>query len=90
MKVDKLRYRKVINSAKYLEFNAIQYFQVLANQSDVEKMKEELDYLIKNNIYHKIIRTSKKSFLGDQIIIKRNLEQDFRLLERYVTFFDNQ
>ena len=76
MKVDKLHYRKVINSARHLEYNSIRYFQ------------SSSDYLINNDVYHKIARTSRKSFLGDQIIIRKNLEQDFKLLEKYTAFFD--
>ncbi len=86
MKVDKLHYRKVINSARHLEYNSIRYFQSSSDQSNLEKINEELDYLIKNDVYHKIARTSRKSFLGDQIIIRKNLEQDFKLLEKYITF----
>lgn len=88
MKVDKLHYRKVINSARHLEYYSIRYFQSSSDQSNLEKINEELDYLIKNDIYHKIARTSRKSFLGDQIIIRKNLEHDFKLLEKYITFFD--
>lgn len=88
MKVDKLHYRKVINSAKHLEFIAIRYFQSLPDQSNLETINEELDYLIKNDVYHKIARTSRKSFLGDQILIRKNLEQDFKLLEKYTDFFN--
>lgn len=88
MKVDKLHYRKVINSARHLEYYSIRYIQSSSDQSNLEKINEELDYLIKNDIYHKIARTSRKSFLGDQIIIRKNLEQDFKLLEKYITFFD--
>lgn len=90
MKVDKLHYRRVINSAKHLEYNAIRYFQSLSDQSNLETINEELDYLIKNDVYHKIARTSRKSFLGDQIIIRKNLEQDFKLLEKYTAFFDQR
>lgn len=88
MKVDKLHYRKVINSAKHLEYNAIRYFQTFSDQNNIEIINEELDYLIKNDVYHKIARTSRKSFLGDQIFIRKNLEQDFRLLEKYTAFFN--
>ncbi|EJF50979.1 hypothetical protein YS9_0864 [Enterococcus sp. C1] len=88
MKVDKLHYRKVINSAKHLEYNAIRYFQLLSDQSNLETINEELDYLIKKDVYHKIAHTSRKSFLGDQILIRKNMEQDFKLLEKYTTFFD--
>lgn len=88
MKVDKLHYRKVINSAKHLEYNAIRYFQSLSDQSNLEIINEELDYLIKNDVYHRIARKSRKSFLGDQIMIGKNLEQDFKLLEKYTDFFD--
>ncbi len=88
MKVDKLHYRKVINSARYLEYNSIRYFQSSSDQSNLETINEELDYLIKNDVYHKITRTSRKSFFGDQIFIRKNLEQDFKLLEKYTTFFD--
>lgn len=88
MKVDKLHYRKVINSAKHLEYNAIRYFQSLSDQSNLETINEELDYLIKNDVYHKIVRTSRKSFFGDQILIRKNLDQDFKLLDKYTAFFD--
>ncbi len=88
MKVDKLHYRKVINNARHLEYYSIRYFQSSSDQSNLEKINEELDYLIKNDVYHTIARTSRKSFLGDQIIIRKNLEQDFKLLEKYITFFD--
>ena len=47
MKVDKLHYRKVINSAKYLEYNSIRYFQSSSDQSNLVTFNEELDYLIK-------------------------------------------
>ncbi|MFS1004892.1 hypothetical protein ACFC9A_01760 [Enterococcus casseliflavus] len=88
MKVDKLHYRKVINSAKHLEYNAIRYFQSLSDQSNLETNNGELDYLIKSDVYHKIARTSRKSFLGDQIFIRKNMEQDFKLLEKYTALFD--
>ncbi len=88
MKVDKLHYRKVINSAKHLEYNAIRYFQSLSDQSNLETINEELDYLIKNDVYHKIARTSRKSFLGDNILIRKNCEHDFNLLEKYTAFFN--
>ena len=89
MKVDKLHYRKVINSARYLEYNSIRYFQSSSDQSNLETINEELDYLIKNDVYHKIARTSRKSFSGDQIFIRKNFEQDFKLLEKYTTFLIN-
>lgn len=88
MKVDKLHYRKVINSAKHLEYNAIRYFQSLSDQSNLETINEEVDYLLKNDVYHKIARTSRKLVFGDQIFIRKNMEQDFKLLEKYTTFFD--
>ncbi|SDL06509.1 hypothetical protein [Enterococcus casseliflavus] len=88
MKVDKLHYRKVINSARHLEYNSIRYFQSSSDQSNLETINEELDYLKKNDVYHKIARTSRKSFLRDKIIIRKNLEQDFKLLEKYTAFFD--
>ncbi|WP_430599934.1 hypothetical protein IGJ26_000994 [Enterococcus sp. AZ095a] len=88
MRVDKLHYRKVINSAKHLEYNAIRYFQSLSDQSNLEKINEELDYLIRNEVYHKLARTSRKSFLGDKILIRKNFEQDFKLLEKYTAFFN--
>ena len=88
MKVDKLHYRKVINSAKHLEYNAIRYFQSLSDQSNLETINEELDYIIKNDVYHKLARTSRKSFLGDKILIRKNFEQDFKLLEKYAAFFN--
>lgn len=89
MKVDKTHYKQVINRAKYLEFNAIQYYQENKNQNSAELINKELDYLIKNDIYHKILHSSKKTFFGDQINIKESLENDFKLLEKYTTFFDN-
>lgn len=89
MKIDKLYYRRVINNAKYLEFNTSQYFQLLSNQSDVEIIIEELEYLIKNDVYKKIVRISRKSFFGEYICIKRELERDFKLLEKYTTLFDS-
>lgn len=88
MKVDKLYYRKVINSAKHLEYNAIRYFQSFSDHSNIETINEEIDYLIKNDVYHKIVRTSRKSFLGDKILIRKNFEQDFKLLEKYAAFFN--
>jgi len=88
MKVDKLHYRKVINSAKHLDYNSIRYFQSSSDQSNLETINEELDYLIKNDVYHKIARTSRKSFLGDKILIRKNFEPDFKLLEKYAAFFN--
>jgi len=43
MKVDKLHYRKVINSARHLEYYSIRYFQSSSDQSNLEKINEELD-----------------------------------------------
>lgn len=88
MKVDKIYYRQIINRAKYLEYNALRYFQSCPDKSNFKKINEDVDYLIKNEVYRKIAYTARKSFLGDKILIRKNLEQDFKLLEKYVTLFD--
>lgn len=90
MRVDKMFFRRVLNSSKYLEFNSLQFFQTFPDHNDIDIIKKELDYLIKNDVYHKVINSSKTLFWGNQIYIKKEFEQDFKLLEKYTIFFQQK
>ena len=75
MKVDKIEYKRVINDAGHLE----------SASPDIKRT--EIDYLIDHDIQHRIIQNARKSLLGDKIILKDAVSQDYLLLKKYTDFF---
>ena len=52
-----------------------------------EIKRTEIDYLIDHDIQHRIIQNARKSLLGDKIILKDAISQDYLLLKNIPTFF---
>lgn len=90
MKVDIFHYKKIINASKFFEFNNFVYSEISEEGIDSDYKKEEIDYLVSNDLRTKIIQSSKKTNLTEKMLVKKNFEQDFKLMEKYVNFFDRR
>ncbi|WP_240934984.1 hypothetical protein [Enterococcus casseliflavus] len=87
MKVDKEEFKRIINNASYLEYNYIQLNP--ENIKDINLKDEEVEYLIVNQVHHKLLKGSRKSLFRDKIIIKNVDENDYKLLKYYVDGLSN-
>lgn len=87
MKVDKIEYKRVINDAGHLEYDLLQYLEKNRESASPEIKRTEIDYLIDHDIQHRIIQNARKSLLGDKIILKDAVSQDYLLLKNIPTFF---
>lgn len=86
MKVDKIEYKRVINDAGHLEYDLLQYLEKNRESASPEIKRTEIDYLIDHDIQHRIIQNARKSLLGDKIILKDAVSQDYLLLKIYRLF----
>ena len=87
MKIDKIEYKRVINDARHLEYDLLQYLEKNRESASPEIKRTEIDYLIDHDIQHRIIQNARKSLLGDKIILKDAVSQDYLLLKKYTDFF---
>ncbi|WP_237579086.1 hypothetical protein [Candidatus Enterococcus willemsii] len=83
MKVDKLEFKRIVNEAAHLAF----HYSQIKDTDDININNDELEYLISNNIHHKVINASKKSLFGDKVILQASAEKDYVLLKKYIDYF---
>lgn len=83
MKVDKLEFKRVVNEAAHLTF----HYNQVKDSDDLNIKNDELEYLINNNIHHKVINESKRSLFGDKVILQPSAEKDYLLLKKYINYF---
>ena len=64
------------------------FCSILKNRESAspEIKRTEIDYLIDHDIQHRIIQNARKSLLGDKIILKDAVSQDYLLLKNIPTF----
>ena len=86
MKVDKIEYKRVINDAGHLEYDLCSILKK-SRECFSGNQRTEIDYLIDHDIQHRIIQNARKSLLGDKIILKDAVSQDYLLLKNIPTFF---
>ncbi|MGX7196151.1 hypothetical protein [Enterococcus olivae] len=84
MKVDKIEFKRVVNEASHLQFN---YNQLFIKEDDININEDEIEYLIKNQIHHRVLKESKRSLFGDKITISKETEKDYLLLKKYTNYF---
>ena len=82
LKVEKEEFKRVINDASHLEYNYIH--RDLEKITDPNLKDEEVEYLIVNQIHHRLLKNSHRSLFGNKIIIKSIDEKDYKLLRYYV------
>jgi predicted protein tyrosine phosphatase len=88
MKVEKEEFKRVINNASHLEYNYI--------HTNTEDMKEynlndaEIEYLILNQVHHKLLGHSRKALFRDKVVIKNEDEDDYKLLKHYVDILSDE
>lgn len=87
LKVDKEEFKRIINNASHLEYNYIHLNP--ENIKDINLKEEEVEYLIANQVHHKLLKGSRKSLFRDKIIIKNVDENDYKLLKYYVEGLSN-
>ena len=81
---------QTVNTAKsagHLEYDLLQYLEKNRESASPEIKRTEIDYLIDHDIQHRIIQNARKSLLGDKIILKDAVSQDYLLLKKYTDFF---
>jgi hypothetical protein len=49
--------------------------------------EDEIEYLIDNNIHHRVMENSKRSLFGDKVNINSTVEKDYLLLKKYTEYF---
>jgi hypothetical protein len=87
VKVDKIEYKRVINDAAHLEYDLLQYLERNRKSASPEVKRSEIDYLIDHDIHHRVIDNARKSLLGDKIVLKDAVSQDYLLLKKYTDLF---
>ncbi|KPG69337.1 MULTISPECIES: hypothetical protein [unclassified Enterococcus] len=88
MKIDKIEYKRVINNAGHLEYDLLQFLEKNRGSAAAQELKQsEIDYLLSEDIQHRVIQQARKSLFGDSIIIKDHLAEDYLLLKKYTDIF---
>ncbi|OTN77044.1 hypothetical protein A5886_002124 [Enterococcus sp. 8G7_MSG3316] len=88
MKIDKIEYKRVINNAGHLEYDLLQFLEKNRDSAAAQELKQsEIDYLLSEDIQHRIIQKARKSLFGDSIIIKDSAVEDYLLLKKYTDIF---
>ncbi|MFZ4845483.1 hypothetical protein ACOYX7_07515 [Enterococcus casseliflavus] len=88
MKVEKEEFKRVINNASHLEYNYIH-----TNTEDMKECNfddEKIEYLILNQVHHKLLNHSRRSLFRDKVIIKNEDEDDYKLLKHYVDILSDE
>jgi predicted protein tyrosine phosphatase len=88
MKVEKEEFKRVINNASHLEYNYIHTNTADMPENNINE--EDIEYLIMNQVHHKLLNNSRKSLFRDKVVIKNEDEDDYKLLKHYLDMFSDK